>query len=174
MTLFYNHLPKHVLFKSPGEMQRRKAELGSHSWMDSNCFVAELLLNSCLSGTVFVTLFYDYLPKDVLFMSPGEVKLGSHSCMDCLVAELLFNICFSDTVLVTVTHSQGFKILLSFFCLWGLESKVTLTQYIPCALHSLHHTFLNRVHCACSGPSPFNLFFLSFVFCFDWAEVLWP
>ena len=103
-------------------MKRREVELGSHSWMDSNCFVAELLLNSCLSGTVFVTLFYDYLLKDVLFKSPGEmktgkVKLGCHRWMDCLVVELLFNICFSDTVLVTVTHSQGFKILLSFFCL---------------------------------------------------------
>ena len=76
MTLFYNYLPKHVLFKSPGEMKRREADLGSQSGMDSNCFVAELLLNSCLSGTVFVTLFYNYLPKDVLFKSPGEINRG--------------------------------------------------------------------------------------------------
>ena len=37
-------------------MKSREVELGSHSWMD--CLAAELFLNSCLSDTVFVTLFH--------------------------------------------------------------------------------------------------------------------
>ena len=40
--------------KSPGQMKSREVELGSHSRM--LCLAAKLFLNSCFSGTVFVTL----------------------------------------------------------------------------------------------------------------------
>ena len=35
---------------SPGEIDSREVEVGSHSWMD--CLPAELFLNSCVSDTV--------------------------------------------------------------------------------------------------------------------------
>ena len=40
--------------KSPGQMKSREVEQGSHSRM--LCLAAKLFLNSCFSGTVFVTL----------------------------------------------------------------------------------------------------------------------
>ena len=40
--------------ESPGEMKSREVELDSHSRI--LCLAAKLFLNSCFSGTVFVTL----------------------------------------------------------------------------------------------------------------------
>ena len=40
--------------ESPGEIKSREVELGCHSW--TVCLAAELVLNSCFSDTVFVTL----------------------------------------------------------------------------------------------------------------------
>ena len=52
-------------------MKGREVELGSHSRMA--CLAAELLLNSCFSDTVFVTLFCTAVETAVS---------GEHCCSD--------------------------------------------------------------------------------------------